>query len=80
MNNENTSKTPFVWEGANIYFLITDRFYNGNPDNDVNFNRTKTPGKLRGFEGVFWVVPLSFHCHFWVRFKGDFLIPYPQKI
>lgn len=51
MNNDNTSKIPFVWEGANIYFLLTDRFYNGNPSNDVNFNRTKTPGKLRGFEG-----------------------------
>ncbi|MBF4514954.1 alpha-amylase [Flavobacterium sp. ANB] len=50
MNKEDTSKTPFVWEGANIYFLLTDRFYNGNPK-DVNFNRTKTPGKLRGFEG-----------------------------
>jgi alpha-amylase len=51
MNNENTSKIPFVWEGANVYFLLTDRFYNGNTDNDINFNRTKTPAKLRGFEG-----------------------------
>ncbi|KQB38505.1 alpha-amylase family glycosyl hydrolase [Flavobacterium aquidurense] len=51
MNKDNTSKTPFVWEGANIYFLLTDRFYNGNPSNDINFNRTKTSGKLRGFEG-----------------------------
>ena len=46
-----TSKTPFVWEGANVYFLLTDRFYNGDKSNDLNFNRTKTPGKLRGFEG-----------------------------
>ncbi|MBE8725254.1 alpha-amylase family glycosyl hydrolase [Flavobacterium hungaricum] len=51
MNNDNTQKTPFVWEGANVYFLLTDRFYNGNPSKDINFNRTKTPGKLRGFEG-----------------------------
>jgi alpha-amylase len=51
MNKDNTPKTPFVWEGANVYFLLTDRFYNGNKANDVNFNRTKTPGKLRGFEG-----------------------------
>jgi len=41
----------FVWEGANIYFLLTDRFNNGDTTNDVNFDRTKTPGKLRGFEG-----------------------------
>ncbi|HMI06439.1 MAG TPA: alpha-amylase family glycosyl hydrolase [Flavobacterium sp.] len=44
-------KTPFVWEGANLYFLMTDRFNNGDKTNDVNFNRTKKPGKLRGFEG-----------------------------
>ena len=24
-----TSSTPFVWEGANLYFLLTDRFNNG---------------------------------------------------
>ena len=51
MNNDNTSKVPFVWEGANVYFLLTDRFYNGDTSNDLNFNRTKTTGKLRGFEG-----------------------------
>ena len=51
MNIENTSGKPFFWEGANIYFLLTDRFYSGNPSNNINFNRTKTPGKLRGFEG-----------------------------
>jgi alpha-amylase len=44
-------KVPFVWEGANLYFLLTDRFSNGNLLNDVNFNRTKESGKLRGFEG-----------------------------
>tara|TARA_R110001583_G_scaffold16871_6_gene68936 strand:+ start:1234 stop:2928 length:1695 start_codon:yes stop_codon:yes gene_type:complete len=42
---------PFVWEGANIYFLLTDRFNNGNPDNDVNFERTNETGELRGFMG-----------------------------
>ncbi|TRX39417.1 alpha-amylase family glycosyl hydrolase [Flavobacterium restrictum] len=44
-------KTPFVWEGANLYFLMTDRFNNGDPSTDVNFGRDKTAGKLRGFEG-----------------------------
>ncbi len=46
-----TRKTLFVWEGANLYFLLTDRFYNGNPSNDVNFDRNKNAAKLRGFEG-----------------------------
>lgn len=42
---------PFVWEGANVYFLLTDRFNNGNPNNDINFERTEETGVLRGFEG-----------------------------
>ncbi len=42
---------PFVWEGANIYFLLTDRFNNGNPDNDVSFERNEETGELRGFMG-----------------------------
>lgn len=45
------AKKEFVWEGANIYFLLTDRFNNGDTSNDVNFDRTKVAGKLRGFEG-----------------------------
>ena len=44
-------ETPFVWEGANLYFLLTDRFNNGDTSNDLNFDRTKEAGKLRGFEG-----------------------------
>jgi alpha-amylase len=43
--------TPFVWEGANLYFLLTDRFNNGDKTNDINFNRTEKTAKLRGFEG-----------------------------
>ena len=50
-NLENYKKAPFVWEGANLYFLLTDRFNNGDPSNDVNFGRTAQTGKLRGFEG-----------------------------
>ncbi|MBC7524077.1 MAG: alpha-amylase [Flavobacterium sp.] len=42
---------PFVWENANVYFLLTDRFQNGDKTNDHTFNRNKPTGKLRGFEG-----------------------------
>ena len=45
------AEVPFVWENANIYFLLTDRFKNGNPSNDVNFNRNDETGTLRGFMG-----------------------------
>ena len=44
--------TPyFNWEGATIYFMLTDRFNNGDPTNDVNFKRTEPTAVLRGFEG-----------------------------
>ncbi|NNC71242.1 MAG: alpha-amylase, partial [Flavobacteriaceae bacterium] len=42
---------PFSWEAANIYFLLTDRFYNGDESNDVNFERNRETAVLRGFEG-----------------------------
>lgn len=41
----------FDWKGATLYFLLTDRFKNGNPNNDINFNRTEKAAVLRGFEG-----------------------------
>ncbi|GAL66945.1 alpha-amylase family glycosyl hydrolase [Jejuia pallidilutea] len=48
---ETKTETPFVWEGANVYFLLTDRFNNADPSNDINFNRNLETGKLRGFKG-----------------------------
>lgn len=47
-----TDSTPdFTWKGANVYFLLTDRFFNGDPGNDMNFDRSAESGLLRGFEG-----------------------------
>lgn len=46
-----SSQTPFVWESANVYFLLIDRFQNGNTANDKIINRSKPTGVLRGFEG-----------------------------
>ncbi len=42
---------PFIWEGANVYFMLTDRFHNGDPTNDQVLDRTNETGKLRSFEG-----------------------------
>jgi len=42
---------PFDWKAATVYFLLTDRFNNGDSSNDINFNRDLETGKLRGFEG-----------------------------
>ena len=44
-------KTPFVWESATVYFIVTDRFNNGDKTNDQTYNRNKPTGKLRSFEG-----------------------------
>jgi alpha-amylase len=51
--DKNTVKTdvPFVWENANVYFLLTDRFCNGNRNNDLNFNRNLPTAPERGFQG-----------------------------
>lgn len=54
--NQSTDLPPkaeaqFVWENANIYFLLTDRFNNGDPGNDVNFDRSKETAVNRGFQG-----------------------------
>lgn len=45
------TKTPFDWEAANLYFLLTDRFNNGDTSNDVNFDRSNETAVLRGFKG-----------------------------
>lgn len=44
-------EVPFYWNAATIYFLLTDRFNNGDLTNDINFERTEETGLLRGFEG-----------------------------
>ncbi|MFV0158132.1 alpha-amylase family glycosyl hydrolase [Empedobacter falsenii] len=49
--NESSQKQAFVWNAANVYFLLTDRFENGDKTNDVNYGRTAETAKLRGFEG-----------------------------
>ncbi len=46
-----SEQNSFIWEGANLYFLLTDRFNNGEPSNDLNFDRTDETAVLRGFKG-----------------------------
>ena len=45
------TKAPFVWKNATVYFLLTDRFANGNPDNDLTLGRKADGAKLRHFMG-----------------------------
>jgi len=47
-----TAPVPSVfWNSATIYFLLIDRFQNGNPANDRALGRAKDGALLRGFEG-----------------------------
>ena len=42
---------PFRWENATVYFMLTDRFHNGNPNNDQTMGRAADGAKLRSFMG-----------------------------
>jgi alpha-amylase len=45
------AKQPFSWNNATIYFLMTDRFNNGNPANDHAYGRRDDAAPLRGYMG-----------------------------
>ena len=49
----------FSWDNANVYFLLTDRFYNGNTANDHSYGRTldKNGNPLSGWD----TAPCTFH-------------------
>jgi len=42
---------PFTWDNATIYFMMTDRFYNGDPSNDYVHSDDAPPAPYRGFMG-----------------------------
>lgn len=39
------------WNSATVYFLLTDRFYNGNPTNDLALGRAQDGAVLRSYMG-----------------------------
>jgi alpha-amylase len=45
------ARTPFVWENATVYFLLTDRFNNGDKANDLAYGRKADAAPLRGYMG-----------------------------
>ena len=46
-----TSDPAIYWNQATIYFLLTDRFLNGDPSNDLALGRTREGAELRTFQG-----------------------------
>ncbi|HET7039842.1 MAG TPA: alpha-amylase family glycosyl hydrolase, partial [Gemmatimonadales bacterium] len=49
---ERPAADPAVfWNSATIYFLLTDRFQNGDPSNDLALGRAQDGAVLRTFQG-----------------------------
>ena len=38
---QTAASAPFSWHNATVYFVLTDRFVNGNPANDASYGRHK---------------------------------------
>ncbi|KUJ83615.1 alpha-amlyase [Microbulbifer flavimaris] len=48
---ESKAETAPFWRNATVYFMLPDRFANGNPDNDLTYGRKNDADPLRGFMG-----------------------------
>lgn len=45
------SGAPFSWSNATVYFMLTDRFHNGDHKNDLAYGRKNDAAPLRGYLG-----------------------------
>lgn len=45
------AKNTFTWDNVNCYFVLTDRFYNGDKNNDGSYGRVKTSDGVGSFHG-----------------------------
>ncbi len=41
LERDGAAATPFRWKNATVYFLVTDRFQNGDPSNDASYLRQR---------------------------------------
>lgn len=44
-------RSAVFWNSATVYFLLTDRFHNGDPTNDLALGRAQDGAVLRSFQG-----------------------------
>jgi len=49
--DEDFTRAESTWDNATIYFLMTDRFYNGDTSNDFIHPEDNPPAAFRGFMG-----------------------------
>ncbi len=50
-NNQSIPPSTFSWDNATIYFLLTDRFNNGDQNNDYQRPENNPAAPYRGFKG-----------------------------
>ena len=51
-SQQSTRNIPFTWDNATVYFMLTDRFYNGDTSNDGAYGRQKnTKNHEMDFQG-----------------------------
>ena len=48
LERDGAAATPFRWQNATVYFVLTDRFANGDPTNDGSYGRVKDGGSEIG--------------------------------
>lgn len=48
---QKNTKPYFDWKNATVYFMLTDRFNNGDLNNDMNFDRNTPTEDLRKYNG-----------------------------
>jgi len=56
LEKDGAPDTPFSWANATVYFLLTDRFFNGDPSNDHSYGTRPDagPNDIGGFHGGDW--------------------------
>jgi alpha-amylase len=62
-----TADPAVFWNSATIYFLLTDRFQNGDPSNDLALDRAQDGAVLRSFDSLgvdaIWMTPFLENNH-----------------
>ena len=56
LEKDGAAPTPFSWANATVYFLLTDRFFNGDPSNDHGYGTRPDagPNDIGGWHGGDW--------------------------
>ena len=52
-NTQDLQNRPFTWDDATVYFLLTDRFKNGNTSNDDAYGRKTAASKMSDQRATF---------------------------